>query len=753
MSHLARFDDRIPAEISAALEDTARICPVFAGPGWLHGNTLTLRLPEGDLDINAPARLLKKVFALCDGSRALAEIIASLPEAARDEFQRFMQFLFAEGALIDAVLLTRRAAVFGYQTTTVGESAPNALTARLARRFTLGALDEEWVSHTVAEQDAPLDAFFASRLSTYTFSPHPIEAATLAAFLWSAGGILRADHERAGAEVPRRTVPSAGGMHLIEWRLALQKPIGPHPPGLYALSFPNLRELALKRLPGDIAALPRCFHKPWQLGASTGVLFALADAHIASLRYRNRAVQYLFLEAGAAFQNLSLSAQPLGLACAQIGGYSDEHVAEFLGAGRQMVLGSLIFGAQPSAETLDADRQAHPIEFVWSDSPNPIYTLPFHIARARPRGVTDDSRNTWGRDPDPRLAYIKAHAEAVERDGMAAVREVVVARIDELPRAIAPAQLAGYSPAQYRRPGFPHQVFDPAATHHWRAGVGLIDGAPTFIPAQFIHGREALAQLPAQGGSLLQSNSSGCAAGPTREAAILAALLEVIERDAFMRHWLAQRPGQGIAASILPGEIAVRIRQMEEAGCIVRVQRLESRFAQVVLVSARHDARHFTAVGAAARACLIEATAGALDELETTVYTRLLGHEMPALHPLDVRTPEHHTLLYAQRRYYCRAERVLTSESFLPAPAFLDSAKGSDSSLTALLDKMAASQIAPCVVDITPARCQIDQGRIRLHVVKAAVPGLVPIAFGAGLEPRGMVDECSPGSRFPHPFP
>lgn len=739
MSRSAQFDDRIPPAVNAALGDTARICPMPAGPGLLQGNALQLRLPEGELAISAPARLIKKVFALCDGSTTFDDILLRLPAPQREEFSRFMEFLLNQGALIDAVLITRQAAIFGHQTTTVGLNAPNALTAQLARRFTPGDMPAEWSTHTI--DHAPLDEFFARRASTYTFANREIAPATLHTLLWSASGI---------SEFPRRTVASAGGMHLLNWRLILQRAVGEHPPGVYEIAFPATRKLALKRITSDIHTLPRCFHKPWQLGAATGVLVALADAHIAGLRYRNRAVQYLFLEAGAAAHNLCLTAPALGLACAQIGGYSDEHLATLCQAGRQMVLGSVIFGAAPTPEDRDAANRAHPIEFVWADSPNDTYRLPFFIARARPQGVTDDSRNTWGRDADPRLAYIKAHAEAVERDGMAAPRDIVQARLDELPRAIHPADITRYSSAQYRRADFPYTPFDPAARYPWREGVSLVSGDKVWVPAHYIHGAAASST---GSGALMQSNSSGCAAGPGMEAATLAALLELIERDAFMRHWLTQTPGQGVTATQLPRELQSRIRQLREVGCSVTVSRLDSPFAPVMLTAATHQERHFTCVGAAARDNPLEAIGAALDELETTVYTRLLGQDSERLTPQAVRTPEHHTLLYAQAAYYRRAAKVLTPVTRLPASALLNGAKGSASSLARLTDKMQSAQVLPCVVDITPALCHIDQGRIRIHVVKAVAPGLVPIAFGSGLEPRGMLSNPDPASRFPHPFP
>lgn len=755
MKRTARYSDVIPAAVIDALHDETRLSPIVAGPGWLRGNTLTLRLPQGELSIQAPARLLQRALTDCDGSTAWQTLIERTPEAHRDEFDRFLRFMMSEGALIDAIRLTTLASAYGHQTTTVGYSAPAALTDAIAQRFVLGQAPGPATTYTV--RDTPLDAFFDTRSSSYVFSAAPVTLDALLALLWSSAGIVSSVHERPGARQPRRTLASAGAMHLLAWRLVLQRRVGPNSPGVYRVTFPDARAVALDRLSDDIGMLPRVFHKPWQVGASAGVLFALGDTRIAALRYRNRAVQYLFLEAGAAFQNASLTAPRLGLACAQIGGYSDEHAAKLTRAEDHLVLGSLIFGPAPSEHDVQATSRVRPIDFVWSDADHDAYRTPFHIARVRPKELPDDTRNTWGRDPDPRLAYIKAHAEAVERDALLEPRDITVARLDELSHALHPSQIVSYRDAQYRKPDFPHQKLDPKASYHWSPAEPLLGGPRCWMPGQFIYGRQVLSSIPITGGSLMQSNSSGCAAGPTAAAATEAALLEVIERDAFMRHWLTQTPGQALGPRQIPASLRRRLEQLEATGCGVVAQVLHTPAAPlvfVVLVSAQHAQQHFTCVGAGARPTLEASLDAALVELETTVYTRLVGQTFEPLTPQKVRSPADHTLLYAQARYFKRADAVLRPTT----PAVIPKHKDRVADVTALAGKLRDTlgevcTAGPCVVDITPVKCHIDQGRIALHVVKAIAPGMIPMAFGFGLTPEAGVASLHPAARFPHPFP
>jgi ribosomal protein S12 methylthiotransferase accessory factor len=95
----------------------------------------------------------------------------------------------------------------------------------------------------------------------------------------------------------------------------------------------------------------------------------------------------------------------------------------------------------------------------------------------------------------------------------------------------------------------------------WVAGIGLADGWPVLVPADLClrrpHDRRALA--------LTSPLSTGCAAGPTPEAARLRALLELVERDAVALWWIGGRRTRPLAleAPTLKGaiELVAALRQ------------------------------------------------------------------------------------------------------------------------------------------------------------------------------------------------
>ena len=124
------------AALLHSLADKARVSPVLAGQALVDGAQLTVRLPQGDVSVQAPRALLKLVFKWCDGQRTWAEILPRLPAALRETFDAFLAFLFESRAVVDANLLTVTAAGWGQQTSAIGVAAPDALTLQIAQRFT-----------------------------------------------------------------------------------------------------------------------------------------------------------------------------------------------------------------------------------------------------------------------------------------------------------------------------------------------------------------------------------------------------------------------------------------------------------------------------------------------------------------------------------------------------------------------------------------------------------------------------------------
>lgn len=752
------LNEATPADVRASFLDPDRLSPMLAGACRLEGTLLVVRNATQDVEVQAPKAMLAQVFGLCDGTRTVREILQRLPAGFdAEEFNQFIGFLLEQGALIDGNLVSANAARYAFQGSPFGLSADAAVTNQICRRFLWNkeGAEGELPPGTRKVAAMPLRDFFAERVSTYTFAEKGISERALLGLLWSVAGVVSVKHERVGYVTPKRTIASAGGMQLVQVYVALQKKVGSYEPGVYRVSYPDEGAVALELLGDGQQLMPRAFAKPWELTYATGAVFLAADPQVAAMRYRNRSLQYLFMEAGAGLHNAGLSASKLGLGFATIGGYYETVVGKMcrLQAG-DLVLGSAIFGAKPTPEQIRLIDRSPDLDFAWVDGDSARFAMPFHLARAKV--ITSDDRrpHTWGRDTDPWLAFRKAAAEAVEREGFREPRQLTWGRLDTLSNGLDPTQFVRYSEKQYADKEFPYERFDPDVAHLWTEGVDLKSGKAVQVLAELVFSRACLApHAKMQRPPFSQVTSSGCAASTTRDDAVFRALLEVIERDAFMRHWLAQSPGQAISPLLFSPPIRRRIRTLEQAGCKVAVQKLGSPWAHVCLVTAQHEDFHFTTMGTAASADFRKALESALDETEARVYAWIHGHEPQITLPAEVATTDHHFELYGLKRYFRRADRVLFPDLRASDVSDVSIRPLTFKTATQLVSRFATRGLSPVMVDITPAHCFVDQGRTPLSVVKVLIPGLLPISFGHQREPLGMVPRVHPGSKFPHPFP
>ncbi len=172
----------------------------------------------------------------------------------------------------------------------------------------------------------PLDVWecLARRRSLRSFQDRPLTQAELAALLWATQGVTLATR---GCLF--RTAPSAGGLFPVETYVAVNRVEGVEP-GLWHFNVP---EFSLELLAaGDYrphlvsASLSQSFMG--QAGVDfiwTGIL------NRAQWKYRERAIRYLFLDAGHICQNLMLAATALGLGSCPVGAFFDEEVEALLG--------------------------------------------------------------------------------------------------------------------------------------------------------------------------------------------------------------------------------------------------------------------------------------------------------------------------------------------------------------------------------------------------------------------------------------
>ncbi|MBB1627941.1 YcaO-like family protein [Achromobacter sp. UMC71] len=731
------------------------MCPAVTGTAILTGRRLRIRHADGELSVTAPPAFLRAALDLCDGTRPVAAILSALPTAINPErFAAFLADLLAAGALVDGNLLTAHALQYASQAAPHGRSAPPLDTDRLSRR-------PRWPDATSTTDALSIDTVDAAawmaplthRISCYVFANTAMPAGSLTGLLWALCGIVRTAHERLGADIARRTIASAGALHQVQPYVALRRPVDGHAPGIYRVHYPGPRQVALERV-GDVSLLVRAFVQPWHVQTATGAIFLAGDIALAATRYRNRAVQYLYTEAGAALHNGALAATALGLGYATLGCYDEAAVQALCGTGPQLILGSAVFG--PSTDAPVPAGSGPELEFSWIDTSlldngaPQAAAPPLYLARAQQRRNAPDGDYSWGASQDPDTAYRKASAEVIERLAWNTPDAPAEGCANDLPGTLDPSAFIRYRTAQYRRPGFPFRPFSATQRYHWTRAVHSDDGRSAWIPADLVYARPSLVRAGlALVPPLTYATTSGCAAGATPPEAIERALGELIERDAFMRHWLSQHPGTPLADTSLPADIQARLQRLRALPSEISIQRLDSQWAHVFIVWARDDTRCFTTLGAAAGNDPHATLAHALAELESRVLAWRHGPVPMISHPAAVRTPADHFELYGVRRYYRRADTLFQAHA-----AAIDWRDLAQRPLRgALVHRLAAAGMAPVIVDLTTTQCVLDHGTRPLHVVKAFVPSLVPLSFGVGLEPLGMLAQVHRHAKFPHPFP
>ncbi len=134
-------------------------------------------------------------------------------------------------------------------------------------------------------------------------------------------------------------------------------------------------------------------------------------------------------------------------------------------------------------------------------------------------------------------AAAAAVGEALERYSASYVPcdRLVVASAAELGAdAVDPRRFALFSERQYATPGFPYAPFTRDSCVRWVRGWSIRDRRPAWLPAELVHLGNAVAEGAPRIGHAT-SNGAACAEGT--EDALVRALCELLERDAFMIVW------------------------------------------------------------------------------------------------------------------------------------------------------------------------------------------------------------------------
>jgi len=174
-----------------------------------------------------------------------------------------------------------------------------------------------------ARPAADLWACLKERRSLRQYQERALSREELTALLWAAQGVTLA-----GRHLLLRAAPSAGALYPVETYVAAHRVEGLEP-GIWHLNIP---EFALELVaPGDCrrALVQACLSQNF-MGSGAAAFIWTGILNRAMWKYRERAIRYLFLDAGHICQNLMLAATALGLGCCPVGAFFDEEVEQLV---------------------------------------------------------------------------------------------------------------------------------------------------------------------------------------------------------------------------------------------------------------------------------------------------------------------------------------------------------------------------------------------------------------------------------------
>lgn len=166
---------------------------------------------------------------------------------------------------------------------------------------------------------ADLWEILAKRRSLRQYQDRYLTQEELAALVWATQGVTLASRTYL-----LRTAPSAGALYPVETYLAVQR-VEEMEPGIWHLNLPDFSLELLESRDTRQPLVQACLGQRF-LGEAAVDFIWTGILNRAMWKYRERAIRYIFLDAGHICQNLMLAATALGLGCCPVGAFFDEEV-------------------------------------------------------------------------------------------------------------------------------------------------------------------------------------------------------------------------------------------------------------------------------------------------------------------------------------------------------------------------------------------------------------------------------------------
>lgn len=713
--------------------------PAPFGHWLLDGGRLVCRMPRRTVTVRAPKKLLLDVMAYCDGSRSWANVLAMLrvdwEHAAVDAF---MQGLVRDGVIVDAALLWAHWGELAQlpASTAVATTAKEISTLHRTAEKRLLSGQGKW-HEGIQSGRSRLARMLVKRESARTFDDKPVSVECLCSILWAAHGVTRPGVS--GNVAWHRTVASGGNMHSARWFVAVLRDLAEDgmpsralSAGIYEAQFHKLGGVSLRKRKGKALDVWRCLTDPRVLRFASALILPVYDVAVPAKKYGNRASLFAMVEAGQALQNAQLMSVELGASGMLRGDTIAQATLDMLGLQNDpshwFVVPAMVLGAQ--ATQVQVKQQQ--MENVLKITPN-LQLLSHSFAFASRPAPPETHRlfAASGRSDDPQLALRKAEAEGWERLAWVSLANHDVACFSDMPGAMDPRELVAYSARQYAQKSFPCVPFSLRRKYLWAKAMDTGSGRTRSVIADCLYGHAALPPR-FQKTAFTSASTSGMAAGTSQQEALCRATLELIERDAFVCAWISRRAPKTVRRSSLPQAAGQRITALSLAGFRIVVSDVSTDWVPVVSVFAQSDQLPLTAITAAAHFSAEQALEKALDEIE--------GRIAHAQHFLSSSSGDADPMQQIER-YYRHRQTYKHSDFYVEANdtvALRTVGRTACRNWEQLQSRIFRDGFNLLAVNMTPEGAAIEQGRVPLHVVRAIVPGLVPIWFQKGLQPEGL---------------
>lgn len=692
----------------------------FVGTLQSVGGKLRLSLPRGIVVFPDPTGEVGLLLQRFDGFRTIDEALGKGAHHASEI--EIISDAIRCGALIPTENLALNSHLYG------SNPMPFSSSTSAASVIEMSVARNALASIPAAARDDDLDHLFARRQSCRSFTDVSLSWNEMAELIDSSMS------PSIGA------APSAGGLYPIVPFAITRTGAG------WRAARWDHQQRAFRPIDGDIQPqyLQYALDSQQIVHGAGSLLILTAQFEIMNAKYSNRGYRFALLEAGHLAEAFMLRAVNDGFSTCEWGAFLDEPLRRMLEIENKSEWPLTVIGVghnstiQTEEQKLDllhqrlfqAVEQTEEIHWVTRRHPhlpsgNPSMLVLSHLRYLQP-GAYDEQRHASGVGRTTKLADIRAMAEAFERTASVQWRADRHCDVEDLPfPAYVPRPLLSAAHALRQTSTVGLGAID------WIDGVDR-DRQPVCVPAALVFYGEG--PVIKRSPYFRQPTSSGVAAHESVDEAEQNALLELVERDAFVRSWTGEHKPSEWPMTAWPSWFAAEIVAWTELGVTVQVSVLRYDIP-TVLVSIHSGEWPALSVGASANPnpesalekAWFEASAGWL-------VNRTLDREtVPNRTAIDKPTDHAH--------FYCEPDNTNLIRTFFEhSPANPPEHAGIDS-----IERVSdTSGIA--YVDISRADSP-------LHVVRALSRSLLPLEFGSNSFPVGSSTMRWSPNENPHPFP